>query len=86
MLKIQDFFVNLIPVDKGIHFVLGFFLFILSNCFLSDIHSLVIVFVVALGKEIRDEFTYRGGDWKDVLFTILPGLTLFLLNLLKINK
>jgi len=83
MLKIQEFFVNLIPVDKGIHFVLGFFLFVLSNCFLSDTHSLIIVFIVALGKELRDEFTYRGGDWKDVLFTIFPALTLVLLNLYK---
>lgn len=83
MVKIQEFFVNLIPVDKGIHFVLGFFLFVLSNCFLSDIHSLIIVFVIALGKEIRDEFTYRGGYWLDLLFTMIPALTLVLISLLK---
>ena len=83
MIKIQEFFVNLIPVDKGIHFVLGFFLFVISNCFLSDIHSLIIVFVIALGKELKDEFTYRGGDWKDVLFTICPAITLVLISLYK---
>ena len=83
MVKIQEFFVNLIPVDKGIHFVLGFFLFVISNCFLSDIHSLIIVFVIALGKELKDEFTYRGGDWKDVLFTICPAITLVLISLYK---
>ena len=86
MIKIQELAVKYLHHDKCLHFIIGFFLFVLSNCFLSDIHSLIIVFVIALGKEIRDEFTYRGGDWKDVLFTILPGLTIFLLNLLKINK
>jgi len=86
MNKLQQIIMSLVEYDKALHFIIGFFLFVLTSCFLSDIHSLIIVFVVALGKEIRDEFTYRGGDWKDVLFTILPAVTLVLLNLLKINK
>ena len=38
---------------------------------------------IALGKEIRDEFTYHGFDWKDLLFTMIPAITIFLLNLSK---
>jgi hypothetical protein len=58
--KIQELALSLISIDKALHFIIGFFLFVLTNCFLSDIHSLIIVFVVALAKEIRDEFTYHG--------------------------
>lgn len=83
MIKIQELAIKYLHHDKCLHFLFGFFLFILSNCFLSDIHSFIIVFVIALGKEIRDEFTYRGGDYKDVLFTICPAITLVLISLLK---
>ena len=81
--KTQELAVKYLPHDKCLHFLAGFIIYVLINCFLSDIHSLITVFVIALGKEIRDELTYRGGDWKDVLFTILPAVTLVLLNLYK---
>ena len=81
--QIQNKIIELIPIDKALHFIAGFFIFVLSNCFLSDLYSLLIVFIIALAKETRDEITYRGGDWKDVLFTILPAVTLFVLFLLK---
>ena len=83
MNKIQELAKSLIPIDKALHFIFGFFLFVLSNCFLSDLYSLLIVFVIAIIKEIRDEITYRGSDYKDLLFTIAPAVTLFLLFLLK---
>ena len=83
MIKIQELAIKYLPHDKCLHFIIGFFLFVISNCFLSDIHSLIIVFVIALIKEIRDEFTYHGFDWKDVLFTICPAITLVLISLLK---
>jgi len=81
--QIQNKIIELIPIDKALHFLAGFFLFVLSNCFLSDLYSLLIVFFIAVVKEIRDEITYKGGDWKDVLFTVAPAVTLFVLFLLK---
>ena len=83
MNKLQQIIMSLVEYDKALHFIIGFFLFVLTSCFLSDIHSLIIVFVVALGKEIRDEFTYCGFDWKDILFTVAPAVILNVLFLLK---
>ena len=80
---LQNKIIELIPHDKTLHFIAGFFLYVLSNVFLSDIHSLIIVFTVALAKETRDEITYKGADLKDLLFTVIPSIMIFLLNLSK---
>jgi len=61
----------------------GFFLYVLSNVFLSGIHSLIIVFIIAVAKETRDEITYKGGDLMDILFTVIPAITIFILNSIK---
>jgi len=81
MNKIQEFFIKHLEHDKCLHFLGGFFLYVLNNVFLSDIHSLIIVFIIAVAKETRDELAYKGGDWKDILFTVIPSITIFLLNL-----
>ena len=77
----QDWVIKTFPHDKCIHFILGIVFYVLSNVFLSDIHSLIIVFIVAVAKETRDEIAYKGGDWKDILFTVIPAITIFILNL-----
>jgi len=81
--NIQNKIVELMPHDKCLHFVFGFFIFALSNLFLNDVYSLGIVFLFALAKEIRDEISYGGFDVKDLIFTILPALTKLLLILCK---
>lgn len=82
MNKIQSFITSLIEYDKALHFMVGFFIFIISSLFLSDLLSVGIVFIFALGKEIRDQITYGGFDFKDLLFTMVAPLILFMLNLL----
>ena len=80
---LQNKIIELIQHDKALHFMFGFFLYVLSNVFLSDIHSLIIVFIIAIAKETRDEIAYNGGDWKDILFTVIPAITIFILNSIK---
>ena len=72
----------LIPLDKANHFIYGFFIYVLSNCFLNDLYSIGIVFLFALGKEIKDQIDYKGFDYKDLLITLLPGIILTLTNLI----
>jgi len=69
-----------IPQDKANHFIYGFFIFVLSNYFLNDLYSIGIVFLFALGKEIRDQIVYKGFDYKDLLATMIPSIILHFLK------
>lgn len=71
---------QLIPQDKANHFIYGFVIFILSSIMLSNLISLGIVFIFAIGKEIRDQIIYKGFDYKDLLSTMIAPITLTLLN------
>ena len=70
----------LIPQDKANHFIYGFFMYVLSNCFLNDLYSIGIVFLFALGKEIKDQIIYKGFDCKDLLATMIPSVVLYFLK------
>jgi hypothetical protein len=41
---------------------------------------MAIVFLFALGKEIKDEITYKGFDYKDIIATIIPSVILHILR------
>ena len=72
----------IIPIDKANHFIYGFLIYTLANLLLSDLYSLLVIYLFALGKEIKDEFVYSGFDIKDLLTTLLPGVILTLTNLI----
>ncbi len=75
---IQTKIENYIPQDKCIHFIVGFFLAILSLHFLSNMQSIILVTIISLIKEIRDKIVRNNFDWKDLIATILPTLILTL--------
>lgn len=70
----------LIAQDKANHFLYGFLIFIISQYFLNDYLSFGVVFAFALGKEIKDEIVYKGFDYKDLLFTLLPSIITYFLR------
>lgn len=72
----------LIPLDKANHIVYGFAIYFLLNLFLNPFISLSITCLVALSKEIYDQFKYKGGDWKDLLVTLIAPIALFLKTIL----
>jgi len=72
--------IPLIPFDKANHFIYGFIIFVLSQCFLNDLYSIGIVFLFALSKEIKDQIDYKGFDYKDLLTTMIPSIILYLLR------
>lgn len=63
---------------KCLHFIYGFFIFILANLFSNNYFSLSLVFIFACGKEFYDEYKYGGFNWIDLLYTIIPALILTL--------
>ena len=70
----------IIPIDKANHFIYGFFIYVLSNCFLNDLYSIEIVFLFAVSKEIKDQIVYKGFDYKDLLATMIPSIILHFLR------
>ena len=78
--RFQNKMVELMPHDKCLHFIMGFILALVVPHFVSDILTLIFIFIVALLKEIRDEIVYKGFDFKDIIFTLLPFI------LIEVNK
>lgn len=77
---IQNKIAKLLAHDKCLHFIVGFFLAVLSLHFLSNMLSIILIFTIALMKEIRDEKVYKGFDIIDLIFTVLPVLILILMR------
>jgi len=75
---IQEKIVEDFPHDKTLHFIVGFFIFLLMSKFVNDNYAFIITLIIAFLKEIRDQIVYKGFDWKDILATILPGIMLIL--------
>jgi hypothetical protein len=73
----------LIPQDKANHFVYGFAIYFIANLFLNLYYSFGIVFIIALSKELYDQYKYKGFDIKDLFATmIFPTIEIlkFILN------
>ena len=100
MKNILNFTLPIIPLDKANHFVYGFIIFIISNFIITtfeiilnngysileiNITSLVITMLFALLKEIKDQITYKGFSWYDLIITLIPSILITLFNFLNIN-
>lgn len=83
MKKVISIF-NKIGIDKFKHFCLGFFIYFLFS-FISTLIGLTVVFIIAAGKEIiYDKIMKKGTpEFLDFIFTITPGLILYLQTLIK---
>lgn len=66
-------------IDKANHFIIGTIIYCFANIFVSCYLSLGAVILTALFKEFTDE-TF---DFKDLLYSILGAIPVFILNLLQ---
>jgi hypothetical protein len=57
--------------DKLLHLILGFFIMVFGGW--------ISLLIAAIGKEVWDEYTYGGADYKDFIATIVGGLFVFLI-------
>jgi len=70
----------LIPLDKANHFIYGFLIYYLSNFIFDKYTSLNIVIIIAVLKEVIYDGLMKKGtpDYKDIIYTIIPGLLLMI--------
>lgn len=71
--------------DRANHFIYGFVIYIIASVFFIPLISFLITAIIALGKELYDEYDYGGFDIKDLIFTITAPLILLILQIIKHN-
>lgn len=70
--------------DKLLHALVGYV--IASTLILSGITWVIALFVViifAVGKEIYDQWKYKGFDYKDLVATLLGGVVYIIIEICK---
>lgn len=76
--KIIQFQTKITPdFDKLAHFFWGFFYSLVGVLISEDWLILLIPFVFALYKEIKDYFSYGGFSVLDIIFTCFPSLIIY---------
>ncbi len=70
----------IVPHDKANHFIYGFVIFTFNNLFFSNLISIMITLIIAISKEIKDEYDSGGFNIIDILWTISPSIILTLIS------
>lgn len=67
-----------IPCDKMQHFIAGLLITAIVAVLVPRFAPIAMTVAVVAGfaKELRDEITYGGFDWKDLLATVLGGVVM----------
>ena len=60
-----------IPIDKLLHFLVGFTIAVIITTFSNPMYGLLYGAIAALGKELYDEYSYKGFDVYDLLMTLI---------------
>lgn len=71
-------------MDKILHALVGYV--IASTLILSGIAwviALIVVIIFAIGKEIYDQWKYKGFDYKDLVATLLGGVVYIIIEICK---
>lgn len=75
-----------IPSDKMLHFIAGMLITAIVAVIVPRFTPIAMSVAVVAGfaKELRDEITYGGFDWKDLLATVLGGVVMQVLIFLSL--
>lgn len=66
-----------IEKDKLLHFMCGMVVWLVAST-VSVAVGLFVVIVIAIGKELYDEYKYGGADWTDFIWTVWMPILLSL--------
>jgi hypothetical protein len=71
-----------IPQDKLLHYIGGMLIYAISAKFMSWYIALIVVFLIAVGKEFYD--TIKGGcrEIMDIVAAMIGAVTILLINLI----
>lgn len=77
--------ISSIPKDKLLHAMLGVYLYLFSRiCFKQSLSVLIIVVIAVSIEVIHDKWMKRGEpEFMDVLATIVGGISVMIIELLK---
>ena len=67
-----------IPKDKLLHSFYGVLIYLVA-ALVNPMFGILAVIVIAIAKELYDEFIYGGFDWVDIVATVGIPMLLFLM-------
>lgn len=75
-----------IPSDKMLHFIVGMLITAIVAVIVPRFTPIAMTVAVVAGfaKELRDEITYGGFDWYDLIATVLGGVVMQVLIFLSL--
>ena len=76
MNKVFGYLANL-PHDKLLHSFYGTIVYLLT-ALINPLFGIICVVLIAVAKELYDEFIYGGFDWVDIVATLGIPMALFL--------
>ena len=66
------------PIDKRLHFAAGMLIALFCGAVIAPAAGFVLAFTAGILKELLDDASYNGYDWKDMVVTWVGGLTGFI--------
>ena len=73
----------MLQIDKILHFIVGWLIVLSIIPIYGIVTGIIALVVAAVGKEIYDQWKYKGFDYKDLIATLLGGLVYIIIQICK---
>ena len=73
----------MLQIDKILHFIMGWLIVLSIIPIYGILTGIIALVVAAVGKEIYDQWKYKGFDYKDLIATLLGGLVYIIIQICK---
>lgn len=73
----------MLQIDKILHFIMGWLIVLSIIPIYGIVTGIIALVVAAVGKEIYDQWKYKGFDYKDLIATLLGGLVYIIIQICK---
>ena len=70
----------MLQIDKILHFIMGWLIVLSIITIYGIVTGIIALVVAAVGKEIYDQWKYKGFDYKDLIATLLGGLVYIIIQ------
>lgn len=73
----------MLQIDKILHFIMGWLIVLSIIPIYGIVTGIIALVIAAVGKEIYDQWKYKGFDYKDLIATLLGGLVYIIIQICK---
>lgn len=73
----------MLQVDKILHFIMGWLIALSIIPIHGILAGIIALVVAAVGKEVYDQYKYKGFDYKDLIATLLGGVVYIIIEICK---